>query len=103
MNELNTEIFINNKKYKYIKSFKPEKEGIYEINIKFNIKIKDCSFMFWNCSNLTNIDLSSFDTKNIINMSYMFHYCINLTNIDLSSFDTKNLTNMSYMFYVVLN
>ena len=38
LNELNSEIFINNKKYKYKKYFKPEKEGLYEIKIKFNIK-----------------------------------------------------------------
>jgi len=103
LNELNTEIFINNKKYKYIKSFKPEKEGLYEIKIKFNIKIKDCSFMFFNCSNLTNIDLSSFDTKNVTNMSSMFCDCFNLKNIDLSSFDTKNVTNMSHMFSCCFN
>ena len=47
--------------------------------------------MFFGCSNLTNIDLSSFDTKNVTNMSYMLSYCSNLTNIDLSSFDTKML------------
>jgi len=98
LNELNTEIFINNKNYKYIKCFKPEKEGLYEIKIKFNIKIKNCNCMFGGCSNLTNINLSSFDTKDVTNMSYMFGGCSNLTNINLSSFDTKNVTNMSYMF-----
>ena len=46
LNELNTELLINNKKYKYSKCFKPEKEGIYEIKIKFNIKIKNCCHMF---------------------------------------------------------
>ena len=66
LNELNSEIFIKNKKYKYKKSFKPEKEGLYEIKIKFNIKIKDCSFMFYNCYKITNIDLSSFDTKMLL-------------------------------------
>jgi len=98
LNELNTEIFINNKKYKYAKSFKPKKEGFYEIKIKFYIKIKDCSYMFYKCSNLTKIDLSSFNTKNVINMSKMFYCCNNLENINLSSFDTKNVTNMSNMF-----
>ena len=98
LNEKNTEIFINNRKYKYKRSFKAEKEGLYEIKIKFNIKIKDCAGMFSGCSNLTNIDLSSFDTKNVTNMSHMFYYCCSLTNIDLSSFDTKNVTNMSDMF-----
>jgi len=103
LNELNTEIFINNKKYKYAKSFKPEKEGLYEIKIKFNLKIKDYSFMFSGCSKLSNIDLSSFDTKNVTNMSHMFSGCCNLTNIDLSSFDTKNVTNMIGMFFFCCN
>ena len=98
LNESNTQIFINNKKYKYIKSFKPKKEGLHEIKIKFNIKMKDCSYMFSGCSNITNIDLYSFDTKNITNMSCMFLRCSNLTKLDLSSFDTENVTNMSSMF-----
>ena len=99
LNEYNTEIFIDNKKYKYTKYFKPEKEGLYEIKIKFNINIKDCSFIFYDCSNLINIDLSSFDAENVTNMSNMFGGCYNLTNINLSSFDTKNVTNMYSMFY----
>ena len=49
LNELNTEIFINNIKYKYTKSFKPEKEGLYEIIIKLNDEIKNCSYMLYNC------------------------------------------------------
>ena len=81
LNELNTEIFINNKKYKFTKSFKPEKEGLYRIKIKFNTIIKDCNYMFYNCCKLTNIDLSSFDTKNVNNMGYMFYNCLNLTNL----------------------
>ena len=98
LNDLNSEIFINNKKYKYTKCFKPKKDGLYKIQIKFNIKFKDCSYMFGGCSNLTKIDLSYFDTKNVTNMSYMFYYCFRLTNINLSSFDTKNVTNMNNMF-----
>ena len=99
LNELNTEIFINDIKYKYSKSFMPEKEGLYRIKIKFNIKIKDCNYMFFGCSKLTTIDLSSFDTKNVINMSNMFSWCSNLKNINFSSFDTKNVKNMYCMFY----
>ena len=47
--------------------------------------------MFYHCSNLTKIDLSSFDTKNVTYMGAMFSGCSNLTNLDLSSFDTKML------------
>jgi len=54
--------------------------------------------MFWECSSLESIDLSSFNTNNVTNMSYMFCYCSSLKSLDLSSFNTNNVTNMSYMF-----
>lgn len=31
-------------------------------------------------------------------MSYMFRDCSSLTNLNLSNFETSNVTNMSYMF-----
>jgi len=104
LNNLISEIFINNIKTEYKNSFRPDNEGIYKIKIKFNNKeIKDCSYMFCGCSNLAKIDLSYFDTKNVTNMSYMFYGCSNLTNLDLSSFVTKNVINMRYMFYDCFN
>jgi surface protein len=54
--------------------------------------------MFYSCSNLTELDLSSWDTSNVTNMADMFYYCSNLTSLDVSSFDTSKVTNMSYMF-----
>ncbi len=56
------------------------------------------SGIFFECSKLTNINLSSFNTQNVTNMSDMFYYCSNLTNINLSSFNTQNVTDMSDMF-----
>ena len=50
------------------------------------------------CIKLKEINLSSFDTKNVTNMSFMFGLCKNLSNLNLSSFNTKNVTNMSCMF-----
>ena len=99
LNESNVELYINNNKYKYKKYFRPDKEGIYEILLKINTQIKDCSYMFFGCSNIINIDLSVFDTKNVSDMSYMFYECNNLTNIDLISFDTRNVNNMRGMFF----
>ena len=55
--------------------------------------------MFYCCENLNNLNLSSFDTKNVSNMSYMFYGCNNLNNLDLSSFDTNNVTNIKSIFY----
>ena len=56
------------------------------------------SNMFQHCSNLTTLDLSSFDTSNVTDMSVMFSDCSNLTTLDLSNFDTSNVTIMYGMF-----
>jgi len=58
----------------------------------------NASGLFSECSNLTNLDLSSFDTENIIDMGDMFFECSSLTNLDLSGFNTAKVTNMSGMF-----
>ena len=54
--------------------------------------------MFYQCSNLTNLDLSNFNTQNVTNMSWMFDCCESLTNLNLSNFNTQNVTDMSAMF-----
>ena len=61
-------------------------------------KVTDMTWMFYNCSNLTELNVSNFDTTNVTNMSYMFYYCGSLTNLDVSKFDTSNVTSMSWMF-----
>ena len=124
LNDNNTELYINGKKYIYKKYFIPKKNRTYDITLKFNINLKDCSYMFAGCNNIKNINfinfdtsnsntmeymfadctkleklnLSSFNTKNVVNMRNMFFNCGNLTNLDLSSFDTKNVINMSHIF-----
>ena len=98
LNESNVELYINNKKEKYRKYFIPDKEGIYVIKLKFNFLLTDCSCMFYNCGNIINLDLSSFNTQNVQNMSYMFYECKNIMNLDLSSFNTQNVKNMMSMF-----
>ena len=100
MNESNTEIYIENReKEKFEKFFIPKKEGTYIIKIFLNFIIKDCSYMFYRCSNIRSIDFSSFNSKNVTNMSYMFCECVNLENCNLSCFNNKNVTNLRAMFY----
>ena len=62
LNASNVELYVNNEKNKFEKYFKFDKQGEYDILLKFKILLKDCNFMFGCCSNLTNIDLSSFNT-----------------------------------------
>lgn len=55
--------------------------------------------MFSNCSSLSSVDVSSFDTRNVTDMGYMFYKCSLLSTLDVSGFDTRNVTDMKYMFY----
>ena len=58
----------------------------------------DMGRMFYGCSKLKNLDLSSFDTSRVANMNFMFFGCSSLTSLDLSSFDASQVTNMQNMF-----
>ena len=98
LNDTNVELYINNEKLKFQKYFIPEKEGNYHFLLRFDFVPKNCSFMFYNCSKMIKIDLSSFDTINVVDMRSMFGYCTELENIDLSLFNTENVKNMSCMF-----
>ena len=44
------------------------------------------------------VNLSYFNTQNVIDMSCMFNNCNSLINLDLSNFNTQNVTNMESMF-----
>ena len=55
--------------------------------------------MFGGCRNLESIELYSFVTKNVKDMNEMFEFCTDLINIEFSSFfDTQNVQNMDRMF-----
>ena len=54
--------------------------------------------MFHECSSLTSIDLSNFNTDNVTDMGGMFYGCSSLTNINLSNFNTNNVTFKLGMF-----
>ena len=98
LNELNTLMYIDNKKVEYKKYKKFEKIGIYEIKLIIKTNITNAQYMFRYCKNIIFINLSKFNTKNITNMESMFEGCRNLKSLDLSSFDTRNVKNMNMMF-----
>ena len=53
---------------------------------------------FAHLPNVTKLDVSSFDTSNVVDMSNMFRYCKKLTDIDLSCFNTSKVANFSNIF-----
>ena len=94
----NCVIKINGKVIPFNYFYKFKKEGIYKIEYSFNHYITNTNYMFFECSSLTNLNLSNFNTTNVIDMSFMFERCPSLTNLNLSNFNTTNVTNMSSMF-----
>ena len=97
---------IDNLKSVYINGIlKNEKVFKYDFSQENNIveliwddNIVNCSCMFAFCSNITEIDLSHFNTSQVKNMDRMFDHCSSLTSINLSNFNTLLVNDMRTMF-----
>lgn len=61
--------------------------------------VTDMTNMFAGCYNLTELDVSGFNTANVKKMDHLFSACYGLTSIDVSNFNTSNVTSMNSMFY----
>ena len=70
-------------------------EGLQYLNTSNVTKMR---YMFYKCSSLASLDLSSFDTQNVTDFNSMFEECTSLTSLDLSNFNTANVTDVNYMF-----
>ena len=69
------------------------------VELIWNDGIKDCKNMFRSCSNITEINMSYFDTSLVTNMYCMFQWCSSLTLLDLTNFNTSLVQDMYGMFY----
>ena len=88
-------ILRDNNKYKY--NFR--KEGKFLFEIVFDNIMTNMNSFFRDCSNTISLDLSNFDTSNIISMEGMFANCNKLKEIKgMKTFITKKVKNMNVMF-----
>ena len=94
----NIEIKINGNKIAYSYFYKFEVEGTVTIEYSMKKSLTRTNYMFYNCKHLTNLDLSDFNTENVVDMSYMFFGCSSLTYLNLSNFNTAKVTSMFCMF-----
>ena len=60
--------------------------------------VNTMGYMFWGCTNLKEIDLTNFDTKDVTDMNRMFSGCQSLVELDLTSLDTSKVTDMNETF-----
>ena len=73
----------------------------YEINnvtIVFDEEINSTENMFYNLVNISEIDLTNFDTSNIKKMKSMFYGCKGLKNIIFGNINTSSVEDMSQLF-----
>ena len=56
------------------------------------------SYMYYGCSSLKELNISNFNTNNVINMSYMFSYCSSLKELNISNFNMNDVNHIFFMF-----
>ena len=73
--------------------------SLENLKIKFNTSnARTMEGMFYECSSLIYLDLSSFNTEKVQDMRNMFYNCKKLIELNLSNFDTSSLTCAINMF-----
>ena len=61
---------------------------------------ENAAYLFYNCTNLSELDLNNLDVSNVTNMYGMFYNCNSLTSLDgLADWQTGSVTDMNSMFY----
>ena len=91
-------IFINKQKKDFSYYYTFRNPGDYEIIYIFNNLLNSTNLMFYKCKDLTFLDLSNFNTENVINMNGMFNKCSGLRIINLKNLNTEKVTDMGWMF-----
>ena len=82
-------LFSSDKKLKNI-------TNIRNLNIS---KAEAISYVFYDCIELTQLDLSNWDTRNVQYMICTFDGCTKLTEINCSRWNTSKVYNMQLAFY----
>ena len=57
------------------------------------------SYLFYNLTKATSMNLSNLDTSAATDMHHMFNYCNSLASLNTSGWNTSKVTNMWRMFY----
>ena len=71
-----------------------------EIKLEWNnITINSTRGMFYNCTEITEINMTQFDTSLVTDMSEMFSMCSSLYSVDVSNLDTTKVETFENMFY----
>ena len=91
-------IYINKEEKSPIKNYYEFNQTNNIVELMWDKNINDCGCMFKGCSDITEIDLSFFDTSLVTNIGTMFSGCSSLTSINLANMITSNVKFMDNLF-----
>ena len=95
IDEIELEINITNASMGY---FIPTENGFIKIKVVFFDELPTLDFLFYDCEDLIEVDLSHLITTNISRISYTFYNCKNIEKINFTGLETPNLKNTEFLF-----
>ena len=73
---------------------------ITEVYVETGTKTRaNASYLFYDLTNATSMDLSNLNTSAATDMNRMFSYCSSLASLNISGWNTFKVTDMRNMFY----
>ena len=63
-----------------------------------NSEISDYGYLFYNCTNLTELNANSWDTTKVTSLKNMFSGCSSLATLEISDWNTSNVSDMTRTF-----
>ena len=91
------EVYLGTEQISYTNSYYfPNNENT--VKVYFNTVPQSLKYMFKSTSGITKIDLSNFDTSNVLSMEGMFQNCQDLEYLNLNGMKTSSVNNMESMF-----
>ena len=68
------------------------------VTLIWDITLTNCSYMFYQLTNIEEIKFIKFDTTSVVDMRSMFMHCESLKVLNISIFNTKNVLTFEKMF-----
>ena len=93
------EIYINGEKQNTVNNSYIFNKTHNYVELIWNNMINNTVSMFGNCKDITEIDLSNFDSSQLMYTYYMFYGCTSLTSINMNNLVISNIVDMEEMFY----
>ena len=79
-------------------SWKKHADMIHSVYVEPGVDVDECSGMFADLPNCTEMDLENLDVSRCYEMDYMFSGCVSLKTVKAKTWDTGNVRTMRGMF-----